>query len=102
MYTVILPIMWLAPEITMMLPLIDAHPLVGEILVINNNVPATPDWFKHGKWKKVKAFNPPSNIYICAAWNLGVKESQYDKIWFLSDDILFDIRVFDFLHDKVI
>ena len=102
MYTVILPTMWIAQEIAMMLPLIDAHPLIGEILVINNNIPNTPNWFKNGKWKKVKAFNPPSNIYICPAWNLGVKHAKYDKICILSDDTLFDMTVFDFLYDKII
>jgi hypothetical protein len=101
MYTVIIPTMWRSNEIEQILPIIDMHPLIGEIIIINNAVHCTPDWFLNDSFATVKSFDMPQNTYVNPAWNMGVKNASYDKICLLSDDVYFDPDVFDVLEDKL-
>ena len=101
MYSIIIPTMWGGTEIEAMLPLLEKHSLVGEILLINNSIARTPNWYKLGKWIKIKQYNPPDNIGVNPAWNLGVRESKNDKICLLSDDVEFPVDVLEFLYDKL-
>jgi hypothetical protein len=56
---------------------------------------------ENDKNSKIRMVTPPNNIGVNPAWNLGVKESKFDKICLLSDDVLFDVNVFNFLYDKL-
>lgn len=99
MISVIIPTLWRARELATMLPILSNHPLIGEILIINNDAAAQSDELL--KLKKVKNIAQKKNIFVNPAWNLGVKKAKYDKICLFSDDIIFDPRVFDMVYDKI-
>ena len=100
MFSIVCPTMWRSYELEKMLPLLDSHPVVGEILLINNDVTKTPTWFNR-PWRKVKVFSPSSNIFVNPAFNLGIESAQSDKICLLQDDVMFDPNIFGFLNDIV-
>lgn len=99
MISVIIPTLWKAKELETMLPVLSNHPLVGEILIYNNDTAAQNEQLL--KLKKVKNVPQKTNIFVNPAWNLGVKKAKYDKICLMSDDIVFDARVFDVVYDKI-
>jgi hypothetical protein len=102
MFSIILPTMWRDnATLSIMLPHVHQHPLVSEILVINNDQRKVPHWFSQGTWSKVKIFTPSNNIYVNPAWNMGIKNAQQDQVCLMSDDVSFDVGVFDFLDDKL-
>ena len=101
MYSIIVPTIWRGDEIRLMLPYIDKHPLIGEIIIINNAVNNTPDWFLNSTYTKVRTFDMSQNTYVNPAWNIGVRNATYDKICLLSDDVFFDPQVFEVLNDKL-
>jgi FkbM family methyltransferase len=78
-----------------------AHPLVEEILLVNNDVSKTPDWpqLKH---PKVRILNQTHNIKVNPGWNLGVALAKNDKLCIANDDIEFDIRLFDKIYHRVV
>jgi hypothetical protein len=75
-------------------------PVIGEVILINNRVDATPDHPIFNHWK-IKHHKMSSNIYVNPAWNLGVALAKYNTVCILSDDILVDLRVF-FEADKFV
>lgn len=103
MISIIVPTMWYATEFCDFLSTIVEIPIIGEVVIINNNVEETPD---HSvlKNEKVKMHNMPSNIYVAPAWNLGAKLASYDFLAILSDDVIVNTNVFqktfDFIQDK--
>lgn len=105
MYSVIIPTMWRSDYLGYMLHACINHSLVGEIIIINNDDPNKSGWFSFAQEKdtqsKIRVITPPTNIGVNPAWNLGVLESKFDKICFLSDDVEFDVNVFNFLSDKL-
>lgn len=102
MYSVIVPTMWRGKEFAEMLPLIDAHPLVGEVLVIDNAKDKRPEWLLRCEWSdKIKILKQERNIFVNPAWNLGVSVAAHDQLCFLSDDVRFDVAVFDVLKDHL-
>ena len=98
-YSIILPTMWRCNDILTMLPQINDHPLIKEIIVINNDVSRTPK--EISKYDKIVMLNQEQNIFVNPAWNLGVTKSNTDHICLLSDDVIFDPIIFDFMHDKL-
>ena len=93
--SVIIPTMWRCQDMFKDgLEIYLAHPLVGEVIIINNDVAATPNWelLNH---PKLRMFNQKANIKVNPAWNLAVKESRYNKIALANDDIEFDSRLID-------
>lgn len=88
-FTVIIPTLQRAPELW---PLVDqcaAHPLVREILVINNSE-APLRW----DCPKVRVLQQQTNIFVNPAWNLGVQEATGKFVAIINDDVLFDDEVF--------
>jgi len=101
MYTVIIPTMWRGEHFRKMLPFVHGHPLVGEIILINNAGGVTPDWFRSQVWSKIEEIDLGTNIFVNPAWELGISRSNHDNICLMSDDVGFDHKVFDFLHNKL-
>ncbi len=101
MYTVILPTMWRSAAIGKILPLVDAHPLVSKIILINNDDAATPKEFREARWRTLEEVNLGKNIYVNPAWELGISMAETDIVCLMSDDVYFDPRVFDFLNNKM-
>jgi len=99
MISVIIPTMWKPVHIMHMLPILESHELIGEILIIDNDTSKTnPDIHKYSK---VRHLPQQENIYVNPAWNLGVKLSKYDKLCFLNDDVIFNTNCLEYLYDKI-
>jgi len=101
MYSIVIPTMWKVDSFEQMMYRLLSHNLVQEIIVINNDFDNTPEWFKATTSDKIRIYNFQKNIYVNPAWNLGVRESKNDKICLLSDDVLCDTFLFDYMYDKM-
>jgi hypothetical protein len=91
-----MPTLWKGKFYKEMLPILSAHELVGEIIIIDND----PDNVDKEivSLKKIKYLPQKENIYVNPAWNLGVEVSSYDRICLYSDDVLFDPLVIDAVY----
>ncbi len=65
----------------------------GEIIVIDNSRKGFP------ASDKVRVIIPEENLYVNPAWNLGVRESRYEFVGILNDDIIFPKNSFEQIHD---
>ena len=89
-FTVIIPTLQRAPELWPLVAQCAAHPLVHEVLVINNSeVPLSWDS------PNVRVLQQETNIFVNPAWNLGVREASGQFVAIINDDVLFDDDVFD-------
>lgn len=88
MISVIVPTMWRGKEIVNMLPAINDHPLVSEIILIDND----PSRKNEGlcALSKVKYVTFGINIYPVPSWNYGWEHAENDKLVIINDDVLFD------------
>jgi len=92
MISIIVPTMWkFAPFIDFASQLVKLD-VVGELIIINNDVNNTPD---HPVLlnPKVKIFDFGRNIFVNPAWNLGAKVAKHDILCILNDDLIFDLRL---------
>lgn len=101
MYSVVIPTLWRSENFQTSLNNVLDHPLVGEIIVINNNKTDTPQWFIDLHNTKIVHVEAEENIYVNQAWNHGVQISKYNQICLMNDDIVFPNHIFDFLQYKV-
>lgn len=69
---------------------------IGEIILIDN----TCQGFE-SQISKLKVINPNTNLYVNPAWNYGVKESKYEYIGILNDDILLPKNIFGQILDNL-
>lgn len=99
MISVIVPTMWKAPHLMHMLPLLQEHSLIGEILIIDNDTSKTNEEIH--KYSKVIHLPQRENIFVNPAWNLGYTKSKYDKLCILNDDVIFNIACIDNLYDHI-
>jgi FkbM family methyltransferase len=99
-YSVIVPTMWRCDLFEKSLWNFVEHPLVDEIIVINNEVSKTPEW-PVLKNKKIRMFNQEKNIYVNPAWNLGVSLSKNDLLCIANDDIVFDTNLLRKLQPRL-
>lgn len=99
MISVIVPTMWRAPHFMKMLPILEAHSLIGEVIVIDNDTSKTNDDIH--KYSKVVHVPQKENIYVNPAWNLGVTLAKFDKLCFLNDDVIFNAQCIDTLYDQI-
>lgn len=98
MISIVMPTLWKGEFYKKMLPILSAHELVGEIIIIDNN----PDDVDNEilSLEKIKYLPQKENIYVNPAWNLGVEVSSCDSICLYSDDVLFDIKCLEMVYDK--
>lgn len=99
MISVIVPTMWKAPHLMKMLPLLEKHSLIGEIIIIDNDTSKTNSDIH--QYSKVVYLPQEKNIYVNPAWNLGVKLSKFEKLCFLNDDVIFNVQCLDTLYDLI-
>lgn len=94
-FSVVIPTMWRSNTLfsKSLENLVDER-LVGEVIVINNDAPLTPDWpiLRH---PKVRLLTQAENIKVNPAWNLGVHESRYEQVAIINDDLCFDTSLFE-------
>jgi glycosyltransferase involved in cell wall biosynthesis len=98
MISIIMPTLWKGEYYKRMLPILNDHELVAEIIIINNDVNSTDTEIL--KLSKVRHLPQQTNIYVNPAWNLGVEESTQDVICLYSDDVLFDIKCLEMIYEK--
>jgi len=91
MYSVVALTMWKCERFKETLAELDKHPLVGEIILIDNSEMDVDSL----KLKKLNHIKEEKNTYINPAWNKGVSLAKYDKLLVLNDDLWFD---WDILH----
>lgn len=89
-FSIVVPTMWMANKF--FLPMLEALlkcNVVGEIIIIDNNSKDRPedDSLKH---EKVKILDYGRNLYYNQSMNVGAKESQYELLALINDDIIFD------------
>ena len=93
MLSVIVPAAWGYDPFCDFLQYVVELSVVGEVILINNNIKQTPDHsvLHHQKVKHIKM---EKNIFVNPAWNLGVSLATYDNVCILSDDVAVDLRAF--------
>jgi len=98
MISFIVPTMWRPKSFIGYVKYLVQVPVIGEVIIINNNVADTPNdpILSH---PKVKLHNCEQNIYVNPAWNLGVELSSFDKVCISNDDIIVDLKVFFVLEE---
>lgn len=94
MFSIIIPTMWKFEPFLDFLKILTRSPLVGEIIIINNNIKNTPNSSILSN-EKIKIHDFQENIFVNPAWNYGVKTSQYDLLCIMNDDLVFDVSIFD-------
>jgi Glycosyl transferase family 2 len=99
MLSVIVPTMWKAWHWSKMLPQLDAHPLVGEIIVVDNNTSNTNPEIHN--LTKLVYLPQQENIYVNPAWNLGVSVAKYDRFCIINDDCLMNIDCLESIYDQL-
>jgi len=96
MYSVVALTMWKCNRFQQTLRELSKHPLVGEIILIDN----TSNDLKIELPKLVHILEG-KNTYINPAWNKGVSLAKYDKLLVLNDDLWFDWDIFSILEQHI-
>ena len=99
MISVIIPTMWKANEINIMLPHLNDHPLIGEIILIDNEPSQKNE--TTCSLSKVNYVTFEKNIFPTPSWNYGYKNAKFDKLFIINDDVLFSIAIVDAIYDAI-
>lgn len=100
MISIIMPTLWKGEHYKKMLPKLNDHPLVGEIVIVDNDTSSTDKQIFN--LSKLKYLPQIENVYVNPAWNLAVTKIAYDRLCLYSDDVLFDIDVLDALYELLL
>ncbi len=90
MFSVVVPTLQMSPYLEPLVALYHDHPLVGEIVVVNN-APEPLDLVG----AKIRVLNQPTNLFVNPSWNLGASLARFDKLVISNDDILFPPPLLD-------
>lgn len=90
-FSVIIPTLQRSGDLRAIVNQCAKHPLVLEILVINNA--STPLFWES---PKVRVLQQDENIFVNPAWNLGAREAQGKYLAIVNDDVRFDDEIFDY------
>lgn len=99
MISVIIPTMWKCENFKSKKMLYDLsnHPLIGEIILIDNSENFEIDI----DIPKVFHIKEDKNTYVNPAWNKGVQLSKYDKLLILNDDVETDLEIIDLTYEHI-
>lgn len=97
MYSVIALTMWKCERFRETLSELNKHPLVGEIILIDNSEMEVEAL----NLNKLNHIKEEKNTYINPAWNKGVSLAKYDKLLVLNDDLWFDWNIFSILQPHI-
>lgn len=92
-YTIVVPTMWKFKPFLNFLDTLLNYDLVGEVILINNNVGATPREVDDIDNPKLRRLDQETNIGVNPAWNLGTYSSNFPFVCILNDDVIFDLSV---------
>ncbi|MGN2297909.1 glycosyltransferase family 2 protein [Micrococcus luteus KDCGSN] len=89
-FSVVIPTLQRSDDLDAIVKQCAAHPLVFEVLVINNS-PRPLVW----ESAKVRVLQQERNIYVNPAWNLGAREARGEFLAIVNDDVRFNDLAFD-------
>jgi len=95
-FSVVIPTLQRSPLLGGLIDMFGAHPLVGEIIVINNA--QTPLPYEHAK---LRVLDQERNIFVNPAWNLGAREARADHLIISNDDLVVPPQIIDALAAKL-
>lgn len=100
MISVVIPTMWKFTPFPDFLSDVADSAMVKEIIIINNDVPSTPQHtvFDH---PKVSILDLGQNIFVNPSWNLGAMYCNSDIICLANDDVIYDLRIFNKISEHV-
>lgn len=101
MISVIIPTMWKAEHLKRMLPMLDAHPLIGEIILIDNDRLKTDHELLKNISKLVYWTFEEINIFVNPSWNHGAKVAKFDKLFILNDDCIVNLTPLQTIYDAI-
>ena len=84
-FSVVIPTLQKSSRLDEVVSICAAHPLVLEVLVINN-APQPLAW----ESSKVRVLQQEQNIFVNPAWNLGAREARGEYLAIVNDDVVFD------------
>lgn len=118
--TCIIPTLWLSSELQTSCDQLYNNELINEVIIINNNqgycnvnffnygTPTQNEIIKYNDiffnvktFGKFKIYTPPENIFVSAAWNLGVAVASSKIICILNDDIILHNNTIEFLSSFI-
>jgi hypothetical protein len=94
-FSVVLPTLWKSNKIWYVLDECEKHPLIGEVILIDNDYTISSRLSK--EYSKIVPISAKRNLFVNPAWNIGVANSIYDNLCICSDDIIFDFSIFDWI-----
>ena len=89
MITFVIPTVYMADTMPYLLSMLNFHPLVDEIILIEN----TKSDLKLPNYKKLKVVNTGINLMCNKSWNLGVALTKSKYYALCNDDILFNEKM---------
>lgn len=92
-YTIVVPTMWRFKPFINFLGALLNYNLVGEVILINNNIADTPEELNEIKSPKLTRIDFNSNIGVNPAWNLGTESARFPFVCILNDDVIFDLTL---------
>ena len=97
MYSVVALTMWKCERFRETLAELNKHPLVGEIILIDNSETEVEPL----NLSKLTHIKEEKNTYINPAWNKGVSLAKYDKLLVLNDDLWMNWNIFNVLESYI-
>lgn len=88
--SVVIPTLQRSPMLEPLVELCARHPLVLEVIVINN----AQQPLSFGA-SGVRVLDQDENIFVNPAWNLGAREAKGGVLALINDDVMFDPEVID-------
>lgn len=85
-FSVVIPTLQKSSHLEEVVSICADHPLVHEVLVINNAQQPLALNFS----SKVRVLQQERNIYVNPAWNLGAREARGEYLAIVNDDLVFD------------
>lgn len=89
-YSIILPTLWYNTRIYKILADAEVNEQISQVILIDNS----QSYYKYYnfRYSKLWLIQPPTNLFVNPAWNLGIKLCTQDNVLILSDDVTFDFN----------
>ena len=92
MLSVIIPTIWKSPYVLDLLNYLENTDIVGEVILIDNDISKTKD-LSH--LRKLKHIQNTQNNFVNPSWNQGVSASSFDNLCIMNDDLIVPRKVFE-------
>jgi hypothetical protein len=92
MLSVIIPTIWRSPYVLDLLNYLNETSIVGEIILIDNDITKSKDT---SHIRKLKVIRNSKNNFVNPSWNQGVAVSSYDNLCIANDDLILPRKVLE-------